>query len=184
MRKNRFPVVMKTTALLTGVGTCVLGSLYCAGMGDWLFSAAITCGTTFYHFGMRLLVGAFVPLLTRNANPEHPWFRQRSWEPGLYRRLKVKNWKKDLPTYDPGQFDLKKNSLHQVVRNMCNAELVHEVIVVFSFIPLLFAISFGALSAFLITSVVAALYDSIFIVAQRYNRPKLVRILRKKEARP
>ena len=65
---------------------------------------------------------------------------------------------------------------------MCGAELVHEVIILFSFLPLLFTIPFGAFPVFLITSLLAAMYDSIFVVAQRSNRPRLVRILQKKEA--
>lgn len=184
MARNMFPVVMKATAALTGVVTAVLAVLYHILLQSWLLTVAISIGTTFYHFAMRLLVGAIVPQLTKNVDPDRPWFRPRSFEAPLYRKLNVKRWKGHLPTYDPSQFDLTQNSLSQVVRNMCNAELVHEVIMVLSFIPLFFAIPFGDFPVFLITSVCAALYDSIFVMAQRSNRPRLVRILRKKEARP
>lgn len=180
---NRFPLVMKSTALCTGLVTGLLALLYRFYPMDWLLTTAISFGTTFYHIAMRLLVGAIVPLFTKNVRPDLRWFRQREWEPGLYKTLGVKNWKGRIPTYDPSQFDLEKNSLEQVIRNMCGAELVHEVIILFSFVPLLFAIPFGTFPVFLITSILAAMYDSIFVIAQRYNRPRLVRILKKKEAK-
>ena len=179
---NRFPLVMKVTALSTGFGTLALILAYHRFPLSWIFSLAITFGTTFYHFAMRLALGTIVPLFARNADPFHSWFQNRSWENALYRKLGIKRWKKHLPTYDPSQFDLSVNTLEQVIRNMRCAELVHEVIILFSFLPLLFAIPFGAFPVFLITSLLSALYDSIFVIAQRYNRPRLVKILKKKEA--
>lgn len=182
-KPNRFPLVMKSTAVITALVTGVLALIYHFYPMDWIVTAAISFGTTCYHFAMRLAVGAAVPLFTKRIHFDSRWFRPRSWEPALYRALGLKNWKGSLPTYDPSQFDLQKNTLEQVVRNTCGAELVHEVIMVFSFLPLLFAIPFGDLPVFLITSVLAALYDSIFVMAQRFNRPRLVRILKKKEAK-
>lgn len=178
---NRLPLVMKTITAVTAVVTIMLAVLYQVYPQGWLLSTAISFGTTCYHFFMRLAVGAIVPLFTKNISYSHRWFQPRKWEPNFYRRLKVKYWKSALPTYDPGQFDLKKNTLEQVVRNTCSAEAVHEVIMVCSFVPLLFSIPFGAFPVFAVTSVIAALYDSIFVIAQRYNRPRLVRLLHKKE---
>ena len=181
-RSNRLPLVMKTITAVTTVMTIILAVLYRIYPRGWLLSTAISLGTTCYHFSMRLAAGAIVPLFTRNISYRHGWFQPRKWEPDFYRRLRIKYWKSTLPTYDPSQFDLKKNTLEQVVRNTCSAEVVHEVIMVCSFVPLLFCIPFGAFPVFAITSVIAALYDSIFVIAQRYNRPRLVRLLHKKEA--
>ncbi len=180
---NRFPIVMKSTALCTGFAAGVLMAAHYFCPKGWILSLAITFGTTCYHFVMRLTVGAIVPLLAKNICPDLWWFRLREWESSLYQKLNIKRWKGQLPTYDPSQFDLSKNTLEQVIRNMCGAELVHEVIILFSFVPLLFAIPFGAFPVFLITSVLAAVYDSIFVIAQRYNRPRLVKILKKKEVK-
>ncbi len=88
-----------------------------------------------------------------------------------------------MPTYDPSQFSLTENALEQVIRNMCGAEIVHEIIMLCSFLPLLVIPVFGAWPVFLITSVLAALFDSLFVMAQRYNRPRLERIYEKQEAR-
>ena len=66
---------------------------------------------------------------------------------------------------------------------MCGAEIVHELIMILSFLPMLTVPVFGSLPVFLITSVVSALFDSIFVMAQRFNRPRLVRIYEKQEAK-
>ncbi|MBQ9147983.1 MAG: hypothetical protein IJX69_00255 [Oscillospiraceae bacterium] len=180
-KPNHFPLAMKLIAAGTAVATILLVLVYHFHPQAWILSAAISTGTTCYHFIMRLVLGGIIPLFAKNLRPEHPWFLPRRWEPPLYQALNLKNWKGQLPTYDPSQFDLKKNTLAQVVRNTCQAELVHEWIMVFSFIPLLFAIPCGSFPVFAVTSVLAALYDSVFVMAQRYNRPRLTRILKKKE---
>ena len=66
---------------------------------------------------------------------------------------------------------------------MCGAEIVHEVIMVLSFLPLLTVPFFGTFPVFLMTSALSALFDSIFVMAQRYNRPRLVRIYEKQETK-
>ena len=119
---SNFPKVMKATTAVTVLATAVLTVIYHFSSCGWVLSAAITTGTIFYHFAMRL------------------------------------------------------------VDNCCISEAVHEVIVLFSFVPLLFTLLLGAFPVFLITSVLAAAFDSYFILMQRYNRPRLVRILAKKEA--
>ncbi len=179
---NRFPFVMKSVAAVTAVMTIILAALYRYAPHGWLFSTAISFGTTCYHFSMRLIVGTIVPPFMRNISYCCKWFHPRSWEPALFRFLNIRDWKGTLPTYDPSQFDLSQNTLEQVVHNTCNAEVVHEVIMVLSFVPLLFSIVLDAFPVFLVTSIIASLYDSIFVIAQRYNRPRLVRLLRKKEA--
>ena len=183
MEKNlSFPKVMKYTSAVTFSATAVLALLYHFAPQGWILSAAISTGTTFYHFAMRLLVGTLVPLCVKRSM-EHRWFRQKSFEPRLYEALRVKRWKDYMPTYDPASFSLRDNTLEQIVDNSCVSETVHEVIILFSFVPLLFALHWGAFPVFLITSVLSALFDGCFVIMQRYNRPRLIRILEKKEAK-
>ena len=61
--------------------------------------------------------------------------------------------------------------------------MLHEVIIVLSFLPVAASVRLGAFWVFFITSLLAACYDGIFVVAQRYNRPRLVRIYERKEAK-
>lgn len=178
--KNKFPLVMKLTALLTAAATALLMMLYLRIGHSGLLSAAISFGTTCYHFSMRLLVGALVPPI----KDDHPWFRQRKWENAFYRFLRVKNWKKHLPTYDPRQFSLEENTPQQVIANMRHAEIVHWIIVLCSFLPLVSVPFLGSFPVFAITSLLAAMFDGLFIIAQRYNRPRMERIFKKKGAAP
>ena len=166
---------MKTAAVLLAVATTFLTIIHLYAPNSIVPAAAISCGTACYHFAMRLLVGALVPPIKDTSR----CFRPQPWEAPLYRFLRVKNWKKRLPTYDPRQFSLKENTVQQVVRNMCGAEVVHEIIMVCSFLPLLTVPVFGEFWVFFITSLLSALFDSLFVMAQRYNRPRLEKIAQK-----
>ena len=181
MKKNNFPLVMKSITAVTAAATVILAVICHFSSSDRVLSAAITAGTTFYHFAMRLIVGTIVPRCIVRPM-ERRWFQSKSFESGFYRILRVKQWKDRMPTYDPASFSLRHHSLDRIVYNSCVSEAVHEVIIVFSFVPLLFALLWGVFPVFLITSVLAALFDSCFVIMQRYNRPRLIRILVKKEA--
>ena len=183
MRKTiSFAKVMQTSAVLSFTATVVFVLLYRRYPQSWIFAAAITSGTTFFHFSMRLLVGTIVPLCVKQPM-QYRWFQQKRFEPKLYQKLNVKQWKDRMPTYDPASFSLQENTLQQIVDNCCISEAVHEVIVLFSFVPLAFALWWGAFPVFLLTSLFAAAFDSCFAIMQRYNRPRLLRILMKKEAK-
>ena len=163
------------------MATVLLTVAYAAHPLDWLLGCAISTGTTAYHFVMRLAVGYFIPKLTNyDFDYHHPWFQPRKWEPSFYKRLNIRRWKNRIPTYAPEQFSQAENCLYRVIQNMCGAEIVHETIMVLSFLPLLTVPVFGAFFVFLTTSLLSALIDSIFVMAQRFNRPRLVRIYEKK----
>lgn len=67
--------------------------------------------------------------------------------------------------------------LDSVIRATCQAEVVHEIIIIVSFIPVVFSLWVGALPVFIITSFFgAAVCDLVFVVLQRYNRPRLIRL--------
>ena len=179
--KNKFPFIMKCTAALLCAATLILSSAYLLLRWNWLLAAAISFGTTAYHFVMRLAVGYFLPKITNyDFDYQHPWFRPRSWEQAFYQKLRLRRWKGKLPTYAPDQFSLEENSLHRIIQNMCGAEVVHEIIMLLSFLPVFTIPLFGEPVVFWTTSVCAALFDSLFVMAQRYNRPRLVRLFQRK----
>lgn len=137
---------------------------------------AITFGTTAYHLVMRLMVGSAVNLLLHNhVDYRRRWFRVGMAEQRLYKKLRVKQWKGKMATYDPGCFDRKRHSWDEIAQATCQAELVHELIIVLSFLPIFAAIPFGALPVFMLTSVLAAGFDAMFVVMQRYNRPRIIK---------
>lgn len=181
--KNNFARKLKAAALLSGGLMLLFYLLYRLFPVGVLLSLTITFGTTFYHFAMRLLVGAVVPPLVHEGAENRFWFRQQRFEEKLYGILRVKQWKKFMPTYAPESFDLKKHSLEEVIHTCCCSEAVHEWIMLLSFLPVLTVPLFGVPGMFWATSTLAALFDGCFVILQRYNRPRLIRILNKERTR-
>lgn len=175
--------VMKWAAVVFFLLTVAFTGLYLSYF-DWVLPFAITFGTFFYHFAMRLLVGHVLDRIMQNkADVTKPWFQLKAFERPLYKALGVKKWKGNLPTYDPSCFDPKLHSWDEIAQAMCQAEIVHEVIVILSFLPLLAAIPFGSFGVFLITSLLAALYDLSFVIIQRFNRPRVLRCIQLSQAK-
>ena len=169
---------MKLTTLITGLAFAVAVVLNLTLGGELALVLAITFGVTFYHFAMRLAVGGVINAVMKNrANYNAWWFCQRKGEEKLYSFLRVKKWKKFAPTYAPNSFDIKERTIEQIAMATCQAEIVHEVIVALSFLPLLLIIWYGEPLVFIITSVLSALIDTVFIILQRYNRPRLVKVI-------
>ena len=171
------PRVMKWTAAVSLVLALLTLCLFAWGAGRVFLPLGITCGTVVYHFIMRLLVGwCYDRLMNNRADVQHPWFRQRGFEPGLYDLLRVKEWKSHMPTYEPELFDPRQHTWDEIAQAMCQSELVHETIAVLSFLPVAASIWLGDLPVFLITSVLAACFDLCFVLIQRHNRPTVIRL--------
>ena len=172
--------IMKRTAWISAVITVILAILY-RNMGNgWILTLAITFGTISYHFVMRLLVGTVMNCLLNNHMDYHKrWFRVCAMEEKIYKKLKVRKWKGKMATYDPSCFDRKLHSWDEIAQATCQAELVHELIIILSFLPVFAAIPFGALPAFMITSILAACFDAMFVIMQRYNRPRIMKMIDK-----
>ena len=171
---------MIAVTLISLAGLLASGFGYCFTKNRALFSAAVTCGTIFYHLAVRLAAGLLIDAKYHNQmDYTKKWFCERSFERNLYQKLRVKEWKNRLPTFTPENFSFKKHSIAEIVQVTCQSEVVHEVNMVLSFVPVLFSVWFGSLGVFLITSCLAFLYDSVFVIIQRYNRPRLMRLIRK-----
>lgn len=174
---------MKAGMIATAV-VCLAGTLLCIGGyaasgAGWLLSLGITFGTTAYHFVMRLLVGlVFDRTMQNRADCTRAWYQPRRWEKKLYKTLRVKRWKTAMPTFSPELFSTRQHSLSELAQAMCQAELVHEVCAVLSFMPVAAAHWFGALPVFLLTSIGGAVFDLMFVMMQRYNRPRVLRAAR------
>ena len=147
-----------------------------------IFTLGVTSLTIFCHFGIRLFLGEWllIKLIPAQINYKRKWFRQNKFEQRVYKLLKVKKWKGNMPTYSPDEFSTEKNSWEQIVSATCKSEIIHEVNMVVSFVPLLFTFVFGSFIAFLITSILGACFDLVFVIMQRYNRPRLIRMVGRK----
>ena len=170
---------MISVTIISLIGLLASGAIYHFTQNRVFFSAAITFGTIFYHLAIRLAVGFLIDARYHNQmDYTKPWFREKALERKLYRTLQVKKWKKWLPTFTPQEFDIKSRSMTQIVQTTCQAEVVHEVNMVLSFVPVTFSVWFGSLGVFVLTSCAAFLFDGIFVIMQRYNRPRLIRLLK------
>lgn len=116
-------------------------------------------------------------------------FRERSWEKGgrIYECLfRVKRWKSKLP--DISDFlkwrfskkhlnALNGRYLHIFVIESCKAEFTHWMIIFSSMLFGFWADMLNALAIFL----TACLLNLPYIIIQRYNRPRLIKLLEKSD---
>ena len=175
--------IVKGIAAFSLAATVILAISYKVTSSGILLPLAITSGTIAYHFVMRLMVGlAFHATMRNKADYRKRWYQVSKWEMAVYEKLKVKQWKRRMPTYDPALFDPRLHTWEEIVQAMCQAELVHETIAVLSFLPILAGIWFGEYPVFIITSVLAAACDMVFVIMQRYNRQRVMKLLKRQSA--
>ena len=148
---------------------------------NFFATLGITAMTIGYHFTVRLVIGGVMDRVKLSKFRPEAWrFRERRFEKKLYKVLRVKKWKKFAPTYDDGKFDLSYNTTKNIIGETCRAENVHWLCIVASLASIAFSITFGALAVFIVTGVLGALIDLMFVIIQRYNRPRLMRYAAKK----
>lgn len=173
---------MKSMMVVAVLATIIFTILYRTTENIVMLSLAITAGTISYHFVIRYVVaGIFNSVMQNRADLSKTWYQQRTWEEKLYKKLHVNKWKSKMPTYEPENFDLRIHTPEEIAGAMCQAELSHEVIVIFSFLPLLTVPAFGAFWVFLITSVLSAMIDLSFAIMQRYNRPRIMKLCKRRK---
>jgi hypothetical protein len=176
--------IVKGIAAFSLAATVILAISYKVTSSGILLSLAITSGTIAYHFVMRLMVGlAFHATMRNKADYRKRWYQVSKREMAVYEKLKVKQWKRRMPTYDPALFDPRLHTWEEIVQAMCQAELVHETIAVLSFLPILAGIWFGEYPVFIVTSVLSAACDMVFVIMQRYNRQRVTKLLNRKSVR-
>lgn len=179
MKTSRNMAIMICIDTLMVVLTVFFEILYCKFGQGWMQTLYITFLTVSYHFLMRLIVGEIISVRYRNRKFDlnSIGFRMHNFESELYKRLQVKKWKKNIITAKPEQFDISKNSMEAMLHNIAQAELVHRIIFVLSFVPLVLIIPYGAPIIFIMTSIFACLIDLQFVIVQRYNRPRVIKLI-------
>ncbi len=170
--------VMKRATAVTLIATAITLTCNFLCPSDFLFSLGITLGTISYHFVIRLFIGLLVSLIMHNhADYFKPRYHVSDRELRFYERIGIRQWKCKLPSFDPDLFDRRKHSWDEIAQAMCQAEIIHETIAVFSFLPILLGFRFGAWPVFIVTSLIAACIDLLFVALQRYNRPRIVQLV-------
>lgn len=179
--ENILAKVMKGISVIALLLTIFVYVLYRITDYRILFPFIITFGTITYHFVIRLMVGVVVDLIMHNkADYKKEWYQVSDFEMKLYKKLKVKKWKNKMPTFNADTFDISKHSWEEIIQATCQSELVHEIDVIFSFLPVVASIWFDSFWVFLITSTLGAVFDLMFVFMQRFNRTRILKMKRKR----
>ena len=175
-------IFMYSVIIATIIIWVVCFSLYYGGTSStvvlWI---GIVAFTIMYHFWVRIIMGNVSKLFKKHIHYKQWWFKERKFEKKLYKFLRVKEWKGRALTYNPEQFSLKENSLETIVNTMTKSEVDHWINEIISVSTIFFSIPWGGFWAFFISALVAMIFDSQFIIIQRYNRPRVMKLLEKEE---
>lgn len=139
--------------------------------------SGVTCFTIMYHLWLRIIMGNVNKLFRIEYTMW--WFKERKFEQPLYKLLHVKKWKDKALTYNPHLFSLKDYSLTDIANTMSKAEFDHLTNVLISMSTLLFSLIWGQFLIFALTAFAAIIFDAQFIIIQRYNRPRIVRLIKR-----
>ena len=142
----------------------------------------ITAFTIMYHFWVRIIMGNVSKLFKKHINYKQWWFKERKFEKKLYELLRVKEWKDKALTYNPETFSLKKHSLEEIANTMAKSEVDHWINEAISVSTIFFSIFWGAFWIFLVTALAAMIFDSQFIIIQRYNRPRVMKLIERQNS--
>lgn len=137
----------------------------------------IVCFVIMYHLWMRIIMGNVSKLFTIRYTQW--WFQETKFEKKLYKTLRVKNWKNKALTYNPELYSVKNRSLEEIANTTAKSETDHWINVGISLSTILFSLIWGAFWISLLTAILAILFDSQFIIIQRYNRPRLLRLIKR-----
>lgn len=134
-----------------------------------------------YQFSLRLIFGtvnSHLPISYRQR-----LFKELGFEKSIYKRVHVKKWKHKVPTYNPELFVLEDFTMEEIASTMAKVEADHWANVLISFSTLLFIFIWGRAWFFVPVVIFAVLFDLVFISIQRFNRPRVLKIIEKEESR-
>lgn len=173
--------IMKFISVISFIMTITFALLYQVLSNDIVFSLMITFATIMYHFVIRLVAGGLINCLMKNrADYTKTRFYVSQREMKFYEVIKVKKWKNKMPTYSEETFDVSKHTWDEIVQATCQSELVHEVNVILSFVPIFASLWVGAFEVFFVTSILSASFDLLFVFMQRFNRSRILKMMRLK----
>lgn len=179
-KRNSVPFTMLIIWLVNILATCLCLYFYINVGAVYICYAAIVFGSVAAHFLIMYISAPIVFLVfQKKYKYDSFWFRQKGFEKKLYKSLRVKEWKTKLPAYNSKEYSLQCNDMETIIYNMCHAEVVHEVIMLASYLPVLFGKIFSNYWLIIALSFVFSCTHLSFVIIQRYNRPRIIRIYEK-----
>ena len=180
-----------------GAGRPADGRHHAAGAGAQLRGGNAVSGfwrCVVYAVVLALAAHPLGQALPRRFHPERPPFRPWKWEKNgrIYSRLGIEKWKKLVPDMSrllpdmvkkelPGSGAVTAAQADTLVQETCRAEVVHTASCL---LGLAFLRLWPGAGGAAVLAVWVLLANLPFMVIQRYNRPRLVRLaalLRKRE---
>lgn len=183
--KSNFKAKMIFITELLLIGFVVFYAIFLFFRTSIFKTITVTLGVLLFHFAMRLFVNWFFKSMKgRPWNHTNKWFRERNYERGLFKVLRVASWKNHIPDYNPEDFDQKQKKLSKMISNSCREEVTHIVMIIANFLPILLPISLSGVNFWLLfwLSVLGGIIDLMFILKQRYNRPRMVKAFHSQES--
>ena len=179
IKKSGPALFMYTVIALTAITSIVCFIVYYGNYNksEVILWTGVTAFTIMYHFWVRIIMGNVSKLFKKHINYKQKWFKEKKFEKKLYKILHVKNWKDKAFTYNPENFSVQNHSLEEIANTMAKSELDHWVNEIIALSTIMFGFIWGKLPLFIITAVAAMIFDSQFIIIQRYNRPRIVKLL-------
>ena len=140
------------------------------------------------HFGTGLFF-SYLPkkIQLKLYDYTRSYYKVSDKEKQILSVLKVSRWKDALPQFNM-LFDkstignISAEHIQAFIRETCKAEIVHLSIAVLGFLSLLFPVTLNDMEYFplyLCIAVFIALCQLPFVLIQRYNRPRLLRLLKR-----
>lgn len=183
IKKSGPAIFMHSVIGITLIISIICFYIYYSGtnISKVILWTGIVCFTIMYHFWVRIIMGNISKLFKKHINYKQWLFKERKFEKNLYKFLKVKDWKDKALTYNPESFSLKEHSLEEIVNTMAKSEVDHWINEAISISTMFFGLIWGKTWIFVLTAIAAMIFDGQFIVIQRYNRPRIIKILERQE---
>ncbi|MEE0060746.1 MAG: hypothetical protein UE295_07960 [Acutalibacteraceae bacterium] len=141
-------------------------------------------------------INVILPWLIRFIVPkrlfnENMWlFKERKFEGRFYRKIKINKWKNKLPDAEKLihfqrsclPYNIDKSYINRFITECCIAELGHLSVGIAGFSSVFLALAFPyeirfiAILIFLFFSILDLFTQALFIIIQRYNRPRLIKL--------
>lgn len=174
---------MYTVIFISVITSAVCLCLYYTGKAasSGVLWSGIVAFMIMYHLWLRIIMGNVSKLFKINQNSW--WFHEKKFEKSLYKFLRVKKWKGKALTYNPEAFSLEKHTLSEIAQVMTKSEVDHWINEIISLLSILFSLIWGEAWIFVLTAIFAMIFDAQFIVIQRFNRPRILRILEKQSVK-
>lgn len=129
-----------------------------------------------YEFVMRIALGGL--LVLPKHNPDKGQWVVKEWELRYFDKHNYKERVKNLPTFNPKQYDPTIHTTDEIIENTCKNEFTHKVYFVLTYLPIVwcaFVAWYYAIAALVIAAIVC-IHDVVLISFQRFSRQRLIKI--------